>query len=69
MPGGMGPVTSIMGLGNCMNFKIIEVKDVFGRVVGQGSEEARELFRHQITRVLCAKLKSLNFILKTKGSC
>lgn len=50
MQWGMGHVTSIMSLGNCMNFKIIEVKDVFGRVVGEGREEARELFRHQITK-------------------
>lgn len=36
---------------------------------GAGREEARELLSDKITGALCAKLRSLNFILKTKGSC
>lgn len=41
---------SLMGLGNCMNFRITGVQDACGRVVGQGREEARGSFRHQITK-------------------
>lgn len=64
MQWGMGHVTSIMSLGNCMNFKIIEVKDVFGRVVGEGREEARELFRQQITKSFMCQAKEFELYLE-----
>lgn len=66
---GKVPVSSIMGLGNCMNFRIIGVQDACGRVVGQGGKKLEDYSGTRSQRLLCAKLRRLNFILKTKGSC
>ena len=62
-------VTSMMDLGNCMNFRIIGVWDACGRVVGQAGKKLEGYSGTGSKRLLCAKLRRLNFILKTKGSC
>lgn len=66
---GQVPVSSMMGLGNCMNFRITGVQDVCGRVVGQGGKKLEDHSGTRSQRLVCAKLRRLNFILKTKGSC
>lgn len=62
-------VTSIMDLGSCMNFRIIGVWDACGRIVGRAGKKLECYSGTRSKRLLCAKLRRLNFILKTKGSC
>lgn len=57
-----------MGLENCMYFSIVGVRDMQGRIVGQGGRKLEYYSGERSQRALCAKLRSLNFILKTKGS-